>query len=431
MQELQRIWTLAWPVVLGQLALVGMGVVDLFVVGAHGEVPLAALGLGHGLSYALLVVGLGTCQGIDPLVAQAWGRGRPAEAGTEAARGAVVVAVLAVPITALHFAATPILTALGQPAAAIPGAATYDAVLAAGVLPLLGFAIVRQLLQGAGVMRPATWVILAANVVNLVLDLWWVNGLGWGIAGAAWATVVVRWGMLFALIALGWSSLVHLAPDGVVFERLALLRVARKAMPVGWQIGLEVWAFNAALLLAGALGTTAAAAHTAALNAASVAFMVPLGVGAAAATRVGHLVGAGEDWRRAGWTAVAMGAGAMSVSGAVFLFAPTWVGRLYNPDPAVIAMVGGVLPLAAAFGFFDGVQVVAFGVLRGLGDTERPSLVNVVGYWLIGLPLGAWLGLRAGYGLQGVWIGLSVGLAIVAVLLVWRIRSWAVLPHPT
>jgi MATE family multidrug resistance protein len=233
--------------------------------------------------------------------------------------------------------------------------------------------------------------------------------------------------MLFALIWIGRHVLWTARPLPGWFDVAAIGRVARITAGVGLQIGLEVWAFNAGSFLAGALGVTESAAHTVALNAASLAFMVPLGISAAAATRVGNLVGAEAEWRRAAWTAVALGAGAMTFSGSLFLLAPEAVGRTYNSDPAVVMHVAAILPFAAMFQWFDGTQVVAFGVLRGLGDTQRPGLFNLVGYWFVGLPLGAWLAFRGGWGLQGVWLGYVVALVIVASLLVVRLalHTWS------
>lgn len=418
--EVRRLFALAWPVVLAQLGLMGMGVVDLLVVGQLGRDATAAVGIGNTLSFGTLILGFGAAHGLDPLVAQAFGANRPRLAGAEAARGLALVLLLGIPITVVHLLGDALLRMLGQPASVVPLAGDYLEVIAVGVMPGLAFQVVRQLLQGMGSMRPAMWVIALGNVVNLVADLALVPR--YGVAGAAWATSLVRLVMLVALVALGWKQLALARPDGPVLAWREIARVARTALPVSVQIGLEVWAFNVGYVIAGWLGATEQAAHTAAMNAASISFMFPLGVSAAAATRVGNLVGARADWRRAAWTSVALGAGAMVPFAALFLLAPRFVAGLYNPDLAVVALTADVLPIAALFQLFDGTQVVAFGVLRGLGDTRRPALFNVLGYWVLGLPLGAWLALGAGGGLRGVWIGLSVALFVVAGLLIVRLR---------
>ncbi|MEZ4238679.1 MAG: MATE family efflux transporter [Myxococcota bacterium] len=321
--------------------------------------------------------------------------------------------------------AEPILLALRQPPAAMPDAVAFCHIGAAGVVPFALFAVLRQLLQGDGQMRPAMWVVGLANLVNLAGDWLLVRHVGLGVAGVAWCTVVVRWVMLVALLALSAPIVRRARPTGPVRDLRQLFAVVAVSVPVALQLGLEVWAFEFCSFVAGALGDTEAAAHTAALSAASVGFMVPLGVSAAAATRVGNQVGRREDWRRSGATSVAVGAAAMTLSAVLFLVFPEEIGRLYNPDPGVIALVAAILPLAAAFGWFDGTQVVAFGVLRGLGDTRVPMLFNLVGYWLVGLPVGAWLAFEADYGLVGVWMGLTLGLGVVAVLLVARLIGHA------
>jgi MATE family multidrug resistance protein len=422
LDEVRRLLALAWPVVLGQLGLVAMGVVDLLMVGPLGKEATAAVGIGNTLSFGTLIVGMGAAAGLDPLVAQAYGAGAPRRAGAEAARGMVIALMLAVPITLVHLYAEPILWMLRQPPSAIPGAAAFCRISALSVVPFVGFSVVRQCLQGGARMREAMWVIGIANLVNLVAAYVLVRWLELGVPGVAWGTTIVRWLMLGALVWLGWPSLREAWPEGPVLQPRELWRVAQVTLPVSLQLGLEVWAFNASSFFAGALGDTAAAAHTAALSAASVSFMVPLGIGAAAATRVGNLVGGGQDWRRAGLVAVATGAGVMTLSAALFLLWPEAIGWAYNSDPEVVVLIAMVLPVAAAFQWFDGTQVVSFGVLRGLGDTHTPALFNVVGHWLVGLPLGAWLAFGGrGMGLAGIWIGLTAGLGVVASLLVLRL----------
>jgi MATE family multidrug resistance protein len=195
-------------------------------------------------------------------------------------------------------------------------------------------------------------------------------------------------------------------------------------LPVAFQMGLEIWAFSGAALLAGLLGAVPLAAHTVALNMAALAFMVPLGISQGTVTRVGNLIGAGRmhDAQRASWVALGMGGGVMCVSATAFVTLRELLPRVYTQDAAVIALCASILPIAAAFQIFDGVQVVGCGVLRGMGRTRPAAIFNLISYWLIGIPLGAWLGLRAGFGLSGIWWGLCLGLAVVATLLVIWLR---------
>jgi MATE family multidrug resistance protein len=198
----------------------------------------------------------------------------------------------------------------------------------------------------------------------------------------------------------------------------------RLGLPIGAQQGLEFGAFGTVGLLMGRLGTVPVAGHQAALNLAALTFMVPLGVGAAAAVRVGHAVGAGDarGARRAAAAALACGVGFMAASALVLLAAPRALAGLYTSDAAVLALAASLIPIAGVFQVFDGLQVVSLGVLRGAGDTRVPMLVNAVGFWLLGLPLGAWLGLRTSLGPPGLWWGLVAGLAVVGVVLGARVR---------
>jgi MATE family multidrug resistance protein len=419
--ELRALARLAWPAVVGQLGIMAMGVVDLWAVGTLGKEATAAVGIGNTLSWGTLIVAFGAVHGADGVVAQAFGAGRPRAAGTHAARIGVVAAVLGVVVTALHLLAEPILAALDQPADVVPLAGTYVRGLAWSVPAVIAFQVIRQLLQGQGLVRPAMVAVLLGNVANLVLVTLLVRWLGWGLAGAALATSVVRCVMLLGIVVSARDALREAWPDGRVFEAAALRGMAWLAAPVAFQMMLEVWAFNVGVFLAGTLGAAEAAAHTVALNLASLSFMVPLGISSAASTRVGNAIGAGEPWARRAWTAVGAGASVMSLSALAFLLFPRPLGAFYNDDPVVVALVASVLPIAGLFQLFDGTQVVAFGVLRGRNDLRAPALFNVVGYWLVGLPLAVWLVTVRGVGLAGVWIGYSVGLGIVATLLVARL----------
>jgi len=419
--------SLAWPVVLGQLGLIGMGVVDMVMVGRLGPDHLGALGIGNTLVYGSLLVGLGTASGIDPLVAQAYGGSRPTDAGRALIQGSIVVAAVSVPIAAVHWWAGTLLTLLRQPAALVDIAQTYCQILTFGIPILLAFSLLRRFLQGSGRMQQAMWAILLGNIVNALADYALIYG-HWGmpamgVAGAAVSTVTVRCVMLAALFAMAWSELKRAWPGlAGSLEWRSILAVAAIALPVGAQLATEVWAFGACTVMAGWLGRLDVAAHTAALNIASVTFMIPLGISAAASTRVGNLVGANHRWQTAAWTAVGLAAFTMALSSALLLLVPGPLARIYLDDPAAVALTAATIPLAALFQFFDGTQVACFGVLRGLGDTRIPFLYNVVGFWMLGLPLGYALAFGLGWGLAGVWTGLAVALAIVASLLLLRVR---------
>jgi MATE family, multidrug efflux pump len=313
--------------------------------------------------------------------------------------------------------------------------APYLSALAWGSLPLLLYASFRRYLQALGIVRPVMITLLAANGVNALFNWLLIFGhLGFpalGVRGSAWATVVARIFMATCLLAviirhervnrIGLSdiSFVHVEWDRV-------WRLLRLGAPAATQITAEVGVFGGVAALAGRIDPVSLAAHQVALNIASVTFMVPLGLASAGAVRVGHAVGRRDSpgAAAAGWAAIAIGATFMTVAAVVFLAAPHGLAALFTRDAAVIATSIGLLRVAAAFQLFDGIQGVATGVLRGLGDTRTPMLANIVGHWLIGLPVAAFMAFSLGWGVIGLWVGLSISLTLVGVFLVgvWKKR---------
>jgi MATE family multidrug resistance protein len=195
--------------------------------------------------------------------------------------------------------------------------------------------------------------------------------------------------------------------------------IVRHGVPVALQMGLEVWAFALCTLMSGLLGTTAAATHAVVLNLASLSFMVPLGVSLAAVTRVGNLIGAARRDRAqlAAWCAFGLGGTAMAMSGMTFAVFRHWLPRLYTTEPQVVELAATILPIAAAFQVFDGVQVVGAGILRGMGRTLPAAWFNLLAYYVLALPLAWWMAFELGLGLAGIWWGLALGLAVVALML--------------
>jgi MATE family multidrug resistance protein len=325
----------------------------------------------------------------------------------------------------------PVLRAIGQPAELIPGASAYIYLIIPGVLPFYLFIVFRQTLQAMGRIAPIVWVTLAANLLNALLD--WVLIYGrfgapaLGVAGAALATTISRWALAAALLGAGWAELApRLRPwRPEATDRAALGRMARLGIPIGVQMFFEYGVFGLIGALMGRIGTLAVAGHQIALNLSAVVFMVPQGIGAAAAVLVGRAVGAQDlsGARRAAWCAILAGAGFMVASALVFVLAPGFLARLYTLDGGVLAIAGSLIVLGGFFAVFDGLQAVSIGVLRGIGDTRAPVILSLLGYWVIGLPVSLWLGFRLGWGPEGLWWGLVLGLAVTAVVLLARVRS--------
>lgn len=421
--EVRPILHLAGPAVLSALASQGLMVVDTVMVADFGQTAIGGASLALLVCFATLWLARGIQRAMDPLVSQACGAGERDAAGRWLRRGILLGLLLAIPVVAVLLVAEPILRALDQPSTVIPLAGQYCRIFALGIPSILILGAIQQFLQSIGVMRPVTLSILVGNGLNVLLNLLFMYRLGWGTLGCAVSTVICEWAMLVLCLYLSrdvWREWRPVGQPVWAEEWSAVVRLFYLGLPLGLQQALEVWGFSIAGIMVGWQGETALAAHTLCLNLASVSFMMPMGIGIAAGTRVGNLLGAQKSWGVAAWTAVAMGLGVMTLSFTLFRYFPATVLSLYRPEPAVLAAGMALLPIAGAFQLFDGVQAVSFGVLRGAGDMKMPAMANVVGYYCIGLPLGWYL--SHDRGAAGVWMGLTVALATVAALLVFRIR---------
>ncbi|HEU4697921.1 MAG TPA: MATE family efflux transporter [Gemmatimonadales bacterium] len=428
--DLRAMARLALPVVLVQVGLMTMGTADTIMVGHLSGPALAAVALGNLYFFAVVIFGQGALMALDPLVAQAVGARDAAAVARALQRGLLLAGLLALPLALLLLPAGAVFDRLGQPGEIVPIAAAYARVSAVGVPPFLAFIVLRQTLQALGRLRPVVVTIVLANLANVAANWVLIYGhLGappMGAVGSAWATVASRWLMGLGLAALAWPALrPALRPlRREVLEAAPLARMLRLGAPIGAQLQLEFGAFGAIGVLMGWLGAREMAGHQVALNLASLTFMVPLGISGAAAVLVGQAVGAGDDARarRAAGAALALATAFMALSALAFLTAPHLLARIYATDPVVVAIAALLLPIAGLFQLFDGWQVVSIGVLRGVGDTRAPMILNVLGFYAIGLPVSALLGFRVGAGPRGLWWGLVVGLGVVALLLLARVR---------
>ena len=429
--DLSAMIRLALPVAAVQLGIMGMGVVDTIMVGHVSPIALAAVALGNLYFFVAGIFGQGTLMALDPIIAQAVGAGDEDAIARAIQRGVLFAIVLTLVTCAAFIPVEPILRLLRQPAEAVPDAARYVQIAIPGVFPFYAFIVFRQSLQAMGRVAPVLWTVLAANLLNVALNWVFIYGnLGapaLGVGGSSLATSISRWVMAVMLLALSgrevWRHLHPWRPETGAVRPLA--RMVRLGLPVGAQYLLEYGAFAAAALLMGLLGTTQMAAHQIAINLASFTFMVPLGVSAATAVLVGQAIGAGDEprARRAAMAGLACGTAFLCLSAVVFRLFPEPLARAYTRDATVIALTATLIPIAGVFQVFDGIQAVAAGVLRGIGDTHSPAVINIIGFWVIGLPVSWALAFRFGGGAIGLWWGIVVGLAVVAVILLARVRS--------
>ncbi|MDX2268037.1 MAG: MATE family efflux transporter [Bryobacter sp.] len=426
--ELVPLLRLAWPVVVAELGWMGMGITDTIMVGRLGAEAIGAVALANLVFYTIGLLIIGVLLGLDTLIAQAVGANDLPDAhhsfrqGFWLALGAApfLLAAMLLCLPALRFlGAEPEVFRLTQP---------FGRVLALSIFPLGAYTVLRRYLQARSWVRPVMFALVSANLVNVGLNWLLIEGnAGFpalGIEGCAWATVGARLYLaLFLLLALlghepASSGLWRL--EGPDFKRLRQLLTL--GLPAAGHIFLEVSGFAAATALAGTFPAVSLAAHEITLNHAALTYMVPLGISSAAAVQVGNAIGAGEPLRAraAGNAAILVGATFMLLS-AILLFAfPQIILGFYTSNRAILAAAIPIVFWAGAFQLFDGIQSVATGALRGRGDTQTPFLAGLAGYWVLSLPLGAFLCFRLGYGVPGLWIGLALGLATVALILLHR-----------
>jgi MATE family multidrug resistance protein len=429
-REFRSLLRLALPIVTVQLGLMLMGVVDTLMVGRVSAAALAAVALGNLYFFGVAVFGMGVLFALDPLISQAVGARDDAGIARGVQRGLLLAAGLAVLGLAPLLLVEPVITFLRQPDDVIPLAAGYVRAATPGLPAFLAFIVFRQTLQAMDHVRPIVGAILAANVVNVLLN--WVLVFGHagmpalGPIGTGWASTISRWAMLLGLVVLTARRLrPYLRPAGRDVLRVRpLARMLRLGVPIGAQLQLEMGAFAAVALLMGWLGTAQMAGHQIAINLASLTFMVPVGIAQAGSVRVGQAVGRGDPGaaRMAVKSALVAGSGFMACTALLFLTLPAALTALYTDEPAVVVVAVALIPVAGVFQVFDGLQVVAAGVLRGIGDTTAPFVANLLAFWLIGIPVSLWLGFRTPAGPVGLWWGLVVGLAVVALFLVARVR---------
>ena len=439
--ELGILLRLAAPMVLAQLSQMFMGVADAVMVGRVSPTDMAGVTLGGNLYFPTQFLVAGIVMAVTPTVAQLHGAGRVSEMG-EVVRQALFISLLGGLVLVILFNnVEPIYHAIGVDARAIPIAVGYLHALSFGVMPLLCFFALRYLCEGNSWTKPAMMLALASLPTKILLNYAFIYGnFGMpklGGMGCGYSSAIIAWSQFIAMVFIVRHS--RMRASGL-FDRFswpdfsAIGRLIRLGVPIGLSNFLEMAMFSAVTLLIGRISVEAVAAHQISMNVGGLTFMLPMGIGMAAAIRVGFNVGAGDlaAARRSGWLAIGIAAIFAVLAAIVVLATRMWIPGLYTNDAAVSAMAVQMLVFVALFKLFDDTQVTALGSLRGYKDTKVPMYIALFAYWGIGFPVGVilgygYLGFDA-YGPNGFWMGLTTGLAVAAVGLLWRFRQFSLNP---
>jgi multidrug resistance protein, MATE family len=429
--EARALLSIAWPVMFTQLLQMGLGVVDLLMLGRAGVDAMAAATLATSYAFPSMMAGVGVVYGIDPLISQAHGAGDRQGMALALQRGILIALAVSVPIMFFWYHAQAALLLLGQEPGLARAAGAYLRVHFWSAPLFLLFMTLRQYLQGRAIVLPGLLALLLLNLLNALFD--WVLIFGklgmpaLGLYGAGIASGLTHASGLLLLLGLIVVGRLH---DGAwqpwgrqSFEPAGLARVLRLGLPIGLQWGLEVLAFGGTAMMAGWISAHAVSAHSIVLNVASFTFMLPLGLAIAVATRVGNAIGEGAQdvARRAAKLALLLAVAVMACCGLALVGLRNVLPLAWTDDATVIALAASLLPIAAAFQIFDGAQVVSGGILRGIGRTRAPAVSHFVGYYVVGLPVGYLLAFRAGLGVAGLWWGLLIGLGALAL----TVTSWS------
>jgi MATE family multidrug resistance protein len=433
--EFPPLAALAWPLALSNLGWMTMGIMDTIMVGRLSAEAIGAVSLGGVIFSTAGIFGGGVLLGLDALVPKSYGAGDVEDCHRSLLDSIYLTIPLSAALMGVLWLLMPMMKRWEINPAVLGQTLPYLNALIWGTAPLLLYFAFRGYLQGMNLVKPVMFALVTANLVNAIGDWALIFGhLGapaMGAEGAGWTTCISRVYMAAALGASVWyydrrhkTSLfqISLRPHWARMGHLF-----RLGLPAALQLLVEIGVFAVATALVGRLDAVSLAAHQIALNTVSFTFMVPLGVGAAAAVRVGQSLGRGDakGAQDAGWAALVVGATFMACSAVVLWTVPEIVARVYTPEQMVIRAGAALLVIGGFFQLFDGLQVVATGALRGAGDTHSPMICHLVAYWALGLPLGYYLCFVRGWGVNGLWTGLALALILIGMVLaaVWHRKT--------
>jgi MATE family multidrug resistance protein len=418
---LRELLRLSWPIAASCLSFSAMTLVDTLLMGHLGRAEQAGVGFAGTAGFVLVCFPIGLLQGGKALISQAVGASRPVEA--RLFRGASLWSALAMGGVTLVIGqiAASLVPHLTATAAAGEAARTYLGIRTLGAPILLVYVALRESSYAHGNARRPMLATVIANGCNIGLAVLFVFGFRWGVAGAAWATLIAHAVELGVMVVSsrdqGWAL------RSVRKEQMVSLW--KIGLPTGAQFMLEIGAFGILSVMISVMSEVDMAGHQIALQIIHFSFLPAMAVGEAASVLAGQSVGAGHDRLVTRVSRLALGVGVAYTAGCslVFLLGAGWIASTFSRDTQVIALAVQLLRIGAAFQMFDAANIVGRSVLRGIGDVRYAAVVGVSCAWLCTPPLTWLLGHRLGLGARGGWLALSVEILISVALFWWRLEK--------
>jgi len=425
---------LALPIVVSQLGHTLVHMADSIIVGHFTDtVQLAAVSLVNSLFMLVLVLGLGISYGLTPLIAQENGSQNFDECGKLLSNSLIINILTATLLFVFIYLGTlGLIDHLGQSPQVVSHAKPYLNLLALSIIPLMIFQTFKQFTEGLGFTKQAMYISIWGNVLNVVLGIIFVKGLlgihPMGVKGVGLSTLIDRSVMatvMFVYVMRSKHFTPYLKHFKVTFiDKIRSTRIIKIGAPVAMQYVFEISAFSGAALLAGTIGPAKQAAHLVAISLASFTYMMASGIASAATIKTGNNLGKNNflDLRRSAIASYHVIIGFMSFTAILFISLNNILPYIITEDHSVITLAAQLLIIAGFFQLFDGTQVVGLGVLRGIGDVNIPTFITFISYWMIGIPLGYFLGIHLELGVNGIWYGLTTGLLSASILLFFRFQ---------
>ncbi|MES2457247.1 MAG: MATE family efflux transporter [Bacteroidota bacterium] len=425
---------LAMPIVVSQLGHTLVHLADSVIVGHFaGTIQLAAVSLVNSIFMLILVLGIGIAYGLTPLIAQENGRKNYDECGKLLSNSLIINVLTGIFLYAfVHFGTLLFIDHIGQTPEVVAYAKPYLGYLSVSIIPLMIFQTFKQFSEGLGFTKQAMLITIWGNIINVILGIVFVKGMfgiaPMGVKGVGLSTLIDRLLMAAVMSVYVMRShhfKIYIRKFKVTFmDKVRALQIIKIGAPVSMQYAFEISAFSGAAILIGTIGAVEQAAHQVAINLAAVTYMMASGVASAATIKTGNNFGKGDftDLRNSAIASYHIILLFMSITAGLFICANSILPYIYTEDMQVIRIAAQLLIIAGFFQLFDGTQVVGLGILRGMGDVNIPTIITFIAYWIIGIPLGYFLGISMNLGVNGIWYGLTFGLLSASLLLFVRFQ---------